>query len=72
MSRPVVDLVGQKFGKLLVVSFEGTNNRRQALWNCQCDCGNTKIASGANLKKRKCKILRMLIKRSSYTQGAAA
>ena len=69
MGRPVVDLVGQKFGKLLVTSFEGTNNRRQALWNCQCDCGNTKIASGANLKRGNVKSCGCLLKEAAILKG---
>jgi len=39
-------LVGQRFGRLLVVSRAGsqkTHDKRasSALWNCKCDCGNT-------------------------------
>jgi hypothetical protein len=33
-------LLGQKFGKLDVVSYEGRNKRGFGLWKCQCDCGN--------------------------------
>jgi hypothetical protein len=36
------DLLGQTFGKLTVVSREGSSHRG-ALWNCSCECGNTKI-----------------------------
>jgi hypothetical protein len=38
------DLTGQRFGRLVVVSFAGTFERskgnRAAKWNCVCDCGN--------------------------------
>jgi hypothetical protein len=34
------DLVGQKFGKLLVISFKEHNKHNKAIWNCMCDCGN--------------------------------
>ena len=40
------DLVGQKFGKLTVVSKEeprASNRRKEILWLCKCDCGGEKI-----------------------------
>lgn len=42
------DLTGQRFGKLLCVSFAATLNRK-AMWNCVCDCGTTKVITGASL-----------------------
>lgn len=44
-----IDLTGQKFGKLTVVSFFGTRNN-MAHWNCVCDCGNHSIHNGAKMK----------------------
>lgn len=44
------DLVGQKFGKLIVKKLVGTNSRGTSLWECQCECGNTIIAYSNNLK----------------------
>lgn len=46
----VVDLVGQKFGKLTVLSRNGSNSRGSAKWECQCECGKTTTALGQNLK----------------------
>lgn len=43
-------LVGQRFGRLLVVS-EAHIGRSRPHWNCVCDCGRTTIASSANLKR---------------------
>lgn len=34
-----IDLTGQKFGKLSVVSYAGSQNGR-AKWHCRCECGN--------------------------------
>jgi hypothetical protein len=42
---PAKNLIGKKFGRLLVLSREGSNNRRQATWNCLCDCGKEYIVS---------------------------
>jgi hypothetical protein len=43
------DLIGQKFGKLTVISKNGykvrSNNDRQVVWNCLCECDNIHLAS---------------------------
>lgn len=44
------ELVGQKFGKLTVIKFLGTNNYEKHIYECLCDCGNTTIVVGAHLK----------------------
>ena len=38
-----IDLTGQQFGRLTVISFAGTDKNGKALWNCQCECGNKTI-----------------------------
>lgn len=35
----VADLIGRKFGKLKIVSFEGRDKRGNALLYCKCECG---------------------------------
>lgn len=40
-----VDLTGQKFGKLVALSY----NQEKAKWLCQCDCGNITFVSSSNL-----------------------
>jgi hypothetical protein len=35
-----IDLTGQRFGRLTVISFSKLNKHRQSLWLCRCDCGN--------------------------------
>lgn len=42
MGRKLIDLTGQKFGKLSVLSLneENYNNKEKQIWNCRCDCGN--------------------------------
>lgn len=44
-----VDLAGQRFGRLLVVSYAETRKRR-AYWNCLCDCGNAPVMLGKDLR----------------------
>ena len=49
----LIDLTGQKFGKLTVQKLAYTNNK--AFWECICDCGNKKIVSTSDLKCGKVK-----------------
>jgi len=38
------DLTGQKFGRLIVISIQPRNNKREKIkWICNCDCGNKNI-----------------------------
>lgn len=46
----LIDLTGQRFGRLSVVKFTGLDKNHQARWDCLCDCGNTTNASTNNLR----------------------
>lgn len=50
-----IDLTGQKFGRLTVIKRDGKNKKRQALWLCQCDCGNLARTTTYLLKSGKTK-----------------
>jgi len=39
----MIDLTGQKFGRLLVLERQGSNKSRAALWRCECECGNQRV-----------------------------
>lgn len=44
-------MVGERFGRLVVLEYAGTSKNRKAMWICECDCGNiTQPIVGANLK----------------------
>lgn len=45
-----IDIIGQKFERLSVISFIGINKNKKAEWLCQCECGNTKIVEGKMLR----------------------
>lgn len=49
-----LDLTGQKFGRLTVLSYAETRNGR-ARWLCRCDCGKEKTVDTASLKSGKTK-----------------
>lgn len=45
MPRRLIDLTGQRFGRLLVLRRDSASTMR---WSCRCDCGTVKsIYSGA-------------------------
>jgi len=44
-----IDLTGQKFNRLKVLSYQGKFKRAQ-MWLCECDCGNKVVVNSAHLK----------------------
>ncbi len=44
-----LDLVGQKFGRLVVLKYVNNDKCGNARWLCRCDCGNELIIVGGNL-----------------------
>lgn len=46
----VIDLTGKTFGKLTVIQRSGSNVQGEAVWLCQCDCGNKSLVSSSNLR----------------------
>jgi hypothetical protein len=48
ISRCTADLVGQRFGRLVVVAWVGSRNG--AVWRCRCDCGEMHLVSALHLR----------------------
>ena len=46
----VVDMKNKKYGRLTVLERVENNSRGDAMWLCQCDCGNRKIVLGTSLR----------------------
>lgn len=49
----MLNLIGQRFGKLIVLNFIGTKdqyNQMRRFWLCQCDCGNYKEVDTSRLR----------------------
>lgn len=68
----LIDIKGQKFGNLTVLSYAG-RNRTSAQWDCQCDCGNIVTVVGNRLRNghtKSCSCLqKATIKANSLTHG---
>jgi len=47
----VEELVGRRFGKLLVIERKENSKAGSVRWLCRCDCGKTSIVQANNLKK---------------------
>ncbi len=48
----VVDMTGQRYGKLIVLERAENDKHGKAQWLCQCDCGSSpKIINGAALRR---------------------
>lgn len=47
------DLAGQRFGKLVVVARGDAryNGKQGAYWKCQCDCGESSVVKGGDLRR---------------------
>jgi len=49
------EILGQRYGKLIVIKRVGQNKHGLVLWECQCDCGNKTVVSGVNLRRNSTK-----------------
>lgn len=69
----VVNIIGQKFGRLLVIKeFSERTPNGHKKYVCNCDCGNTHITSGESIRKgssKSCGCLRREYKSSNYNEN---
>lgn len=52
MGRPLKDLTGKKFGRLLVLDHYDRLGEKHR-WLCRCDCGNVVPIAGSDLKRKR-------------------
>ena len=45
-----IDLTGQRFGSLVVISCEERRRNNRIFWKCLCDCGNIHCVDSQNLR----------------------
>lgn len=48
-----INITNYQFGDLLAIKRVGSDKYKQALWLCQCSCGNTRIVRYKDLKSQK-------------------
>lgn len=69
----IKEIIGHKFGKLIVLNTSGTRgNRGQIRYDCICDCGNTHTVSGESIrsgKSKSCGCNRYEYKPKTYNQN---
>jgi hypothetical protein len=46
----LIDLIGERFGRLVVLRRGSRRDRRHSFWLCRCDCGKRKQVRGDSLK----------------------
>lgn len=46
----LIDYSGQKIGRLTVVARAGSNQQREAMWLCKCECGSETIIRGSDVR----------------------
>ena len=49
----LIDLTGQRFGKLTVIARDGSDKNNKATWLCRCDCGKETVVRGSDLRQEK-------------------
>jgi len=69
--RKPINLIGQRFGSLVVVSRAEDSKGGFSRWNCLCDCGGTTIAFGGNLRRGNTKSCGCLKMEMCTTHGMA-
>lgn len=50
LREEVKDMIGQKFGILIVIKRAGKHKDRHAKWLCKCKCGKEKVINGKDLR----------------------
>lgn len=46
----IIDETGNRYGLLVVQGYAGRNKQNHIMWECLCDCGDTRIVYGGSLR----------------------
>jgi hypothetical protein len=72
MPRPLINRIGERYGKLIVVEQTTKGKARPgSAWLCKCDCGKTIVAYASELKRgtiKACGCLRGVSHGKNYTK----
>ena len=71
MGKLLIDLIGKKFERLIVLERAKHGSRHDTSWLCLCDCGNKKNIGGSALKSGNTKSCGCLAaeNRRKYNEG---
>lgn len=50
MNGRIVDITGERYGRLTVIKYAGIGLKRDATWLCRCDCGKEKVFTSLHLR----------------------
>lgn len=50
MRIQIIEMTGQRLGRLVVAGRAGKNRHKHTLWRCVCDCGKETITTGGKLR----------------------
>ncbi len=48
--KPITDMTGQRYGRLVVIDLAPRSPSGRVRWNCRCDCGAMTVAQANNLR----------------------
>ena len=68
----LIELVGKKFGMLTVLSRAENDRWNKPMWLCLCDCGNTKVIRGKDLRAGTTKACGCRVGKNNKPRGVAA
>lgn len=47
----ILDISGQKYGRLTALEYVGKNDKGRTVWRCRCDCGATLLVTSNSLRR---------------------
>jgi hypothetical protein len=68
-SKRLIDMVGMRFGKLVVIERAGSDKYHKPLWRCKCDCGAETIVLGGVLRRGDSRSCGCLVAETNYRHG---
>ncbi|WP_050741559.1 AP2 domain-containing protein [Acetobacterium bakii] len=51
ITNRAVNILGERFGRLMVIAPAGLDKYKNAQWLCRCDCGTEKVIQGVALRR---------------------
>jgi hypothetical protein len=70
LTMKLIDITGQRFGRLLVLHKGSVSKTGGSIWICRCECGNEATANASNLRNGSTLSCRCLRKETSQQLGS--